>query len=231
MESIDLSRAFKVPFQDKDWLKKSALAIVWYFLVVTTPVFLGASLDYIKRVSQGDETLPDWSEFGDKWVKGLLAYLALMIFMLPPWLLIIIIAIPAAIGSSAGGNEDVIATLAVGGICIWYVFILIYSVAVYLYFYAALVNYAMKGNFGAFFEFREIWARMKSGTGYWMALLYSLVVGLALEAAIFVLMMTVIGYIAVPAVMYLGLMGISHLLGQWARKAYAPAAPELAGQE
>jgi hypothetical protein len=224
MDQIDLGRAFKAPFADKDWVTKSLLAIVWYFLMVTAPVIFGAQLEYIRRVSQGDESLPDWSNFGDKWVKGLLMFVAIFIFTAPLWLLMIVFIVPAIIAGSSGG-DDALGVAIAGGMCLYWVFVMIYSVALWLYVLAATTNYAIKGNFGAFFEFKANWQRMRSGSAYWVALLYSLVVSLAFGAVVSLLEITVIGIILVPAAMYLQVMATAHILGQWARQAYASAAP------
>ncbi len=226
VETIDLGRAFKAVFDDAEWLKKAALAIVWYFLIVTAPVLIGAEIEYIKRVYGGDERLPDWDGFGDKWLKGFFMWLAMLLFMAPIWLLMFAFMIPAILAGSGGGNDEVFGSIMAGGMCLWYVFVIIYSIALWLYALAALTNYAMKGKFSAFFEFQEIWERIKAtGSNYWMALLYSLVIGFATGVAMMVLEFTIIGFLVIPAVLYLGMMGMAHLLGQWARQAYAPSAP------
>ncbi len=89
--------------------------------------------------------------------------------------------------------------------------------------YAATVNYALKGEFGAFFQFSEILARVKDGTGYWAAFVWALVVSLAMSLAVSILSATFVGYILVPAVSYLSVMITAHLFGQWAAKSYGVA--------
>ena len=236
MDPIDLGKAFKAPFADPDWFTKALLATVWYFLMVTSPALVGAQLEYIKGVSEGDETLPGWDNFGDKWVKGLLTSVAAFILMIPIWLMTLLFILPAVAAAVSG--EEVFGALAVGGMCFFYAFLFLYSIALWLYLLAAMTNYAMKGNFGAFFEFREVWERIRTNTSYWMALLYTLVIGMAFSVVLVVLEVTVIGLLLVPAAMYLQLMGIGHILGQWARHSYAlapaasaaPPAPPVPGQ-
>lgn len=70
MNSIDLGRAFKAPFMDKEWPMKTLLGFVWALLVVTSPAVYGAQLEYIRRVSGGNEELPEWNDFGNKWVQA-----------------------------------------------------------------------------------------------------------------------------------------------------------------
>jgi hypothetical protein len=224
VDNVDLGRALKAPFQE-GWIPKSLLAIVWTFLIVTSPALVGAYLEYVKSVAHGDERLPDWSGFGEKWVKGISVIGAGLIYYAPAWLLSVIFIAPAAM--SDGGTSDTLGAFAAGGLCLWNILILGYSLVMSLFYYAALTNYAMKGNFGAFFEIGEIWDRVRSTSSYWMAWLFALVVGLIYSIGGWVLGITVIGLLLIPAVYYLAGMSISHLFGQWARDAYAvvPAPP------
>ena len=74
-----------------------------------------------------------------------------------------------AVAAGASGGDEVLGVLAVGGMCFFYVFLFVYSIALWLYLLAAMTNYAIKGTFGAFFEFREIWDRIRANPNYWMA--------------------------------------------------------------
>jgi hypothetical protein len=42
MDRIDLGRAFKAPFEDKEWVVKTLLGFLWGLLVVTIPAVIGA---------------------------------------------------------------------------------------------------------------------------------------------------------------------------------------------
>ncbi len=102
MDKIDLGRAFKAPFADTDWVKKTLLGWLWMLLGVTSPAVYGAQLEYIKSVSEGREDLPDWSDFGTKWVKGFLLLVAGFIYFLPVIVLGFIFAIPVVIAARLG---------------------------------------------------------------------------------------------------------------------------------
>ena len=45
MNTIDLGKAFRAPFQDKDWVTKTLLGFLWSLLVVTLPAVYGAQVD------------------------------------------------------------------------------------------------------------------------------------------------------------------------------------------
>ena len=94
MDKIDLGRAFKAPFADAEWVKKTLMGWLWMLLGVTAPAVYGAQLEYIKSVSEGREDLPDWSDFGNKWVKGFMLLIAGFIYTLPIWILFFILAAP-----------------------------------------------------------------------------------------------------------------------------------------
>ena len=228
MESIDLARAFKAPFQDREWVTKTLLGFVWTLLVVTAPAVYGAQVEYISSVSRGDEILPDWSDFGNKWMRGLLVMVAGFIYFLPVVVISLIFFVPVMI-ASIGGSSDALAGLAAGGTCLFTLVAVIYGIAVSIFFYAAITNYAMKNDFGAFFEFGAIMSRVRDGSGYFNAWLWALVAGVASSIVVSVLSATGIGGILVPAVSYLVAMITGHLFGQWAARSYGVIAAAPAG--
>jgi len=221
MDNIDFGRAIKAPFADKGWPGKTALGFLWLLLGITSPAVYGAELEYIVRVANGNEELPEWSDFGNKWVKGFMVSVAGFLYFLPVIILGMIMYVPAILSAIAsGGDSNAIGGLFAGGSCLFGLIATVYIVAMSVLFYAAVVHYAVKGNFGAFFEFNEILTHVKDGTGYFAAWLWSLVVGLIVGAAMSVLSATGIGAILYPAAAYLMTMVIGHLFGQWAAKSY-----------
>jgi hypothetical protein len=176
MSQIDLGRSFKAFFADKDWITKTLLGFVWGILVVTAPAVTGAQLEYIRGVSRGNEDLPDWSDFGSKWVAGLLVFVAGFIYFLPVVVLGAILVVPSAIAAIAGGDSDVVGALFGGSWCVFLPLAIVYSVAVSVLFSAAMTNYAMKGTFGALFEFGAILEKVRGGSGYFTAWLFTIVI-------------------------------------------------------
>ena len=99
-----------------------------------------------------------------------MVFLAGFIYFLPVWVLGIIFLVPTFI--AAGANSDALGAMAGGGLCLFWLIAIVYSIAVAILFYAAMVNYAMNGDFGAFFRFGEIIERVRTQPGYWTAFLY-----------------------------------------------------------
>jgi len=217
MNTIDIGRAIKAPFTDKEWVTKTLLGFVWLILVVTIPAVFGAQIEYIKRSAQGRDELPDWSGFGDKWVRGFLAGVAGFIYFLPLVVGGVLLIVPLVLSSVFGTQSDAPIAIAV---LIPFVFLMfVYALAVTLFFYAALTHYAMTERFGAFFEFGEISRRLRTG-GYFTSWLLAWVVSLVASAVSSMLTATYIGGILTPAVSFLSMMMMANLFGQYASGAY-----------
>jgi len=218
---IDIGRAFKAPFEDTDWVSKTLLGFLWGLLGVTAPAVYGAQLDYISGVASGDERLPDWSDFGRKWVEGFMVFLAGLLYFLPVVVLGFVFVVPPIIALvSANDDSGALGAVLGGGLCIFWVIALMYSIVISVFFAAAMTNYAMRRNFGSFFDFAGIMALVRGGTGYFTAWLYTILIAFVGSAIVSVLSATGIGAVLAPAVAYLVAMISGHVLGQWARQAF-----------
>jgi len=219
MDSIDLGRAFKAPFADPKWVNKTLMGWLWLLLGVTSPAVFGAQMDYIRSVSEGREELPEWDNFGDKWVRGFLLMVAYFIYLLPIWILFFVLLLPGIIASAATNGQSGGALFG-GGMCLFVLLAIVYGIGIAVVMYAATVNYALKRNFGSLFAFSEILGHVRDGSGYFAAWLWAIVASLAVSVVASVLGATFIGLIVVPAVYYLGWMVMGHLFGQWAARSY-----------
>lgn len=224
MNSIDFGRAFKAPFEDPDWFKKTLFGLLWGVLVVTSFALMGAMLDYIKSVANGNERLPEWDDFGGKWVRGFMVFLAGLIFFLPVWVLGLIFLVPTLL--VARTNSDILGAVAGGGMCIFWLMAIVYSIAVAIYFYSAMVNYAMTGEFGAFFKFGENFERVRTRPGYWTAFLIAIVASFAAGMIGSLLgAIPVVGWLLSFGLTYLAYMVGAHGFGQWTAIAYGLPGP------
>lgn len=228
MDAIDIGRALKAPFADKDWLKKTALGFVWLILGVTAPAVYGAQIEYTRSVAEGREELPDWSDFGGKWVKGFMVVIAYFIYLLPMWIIGAVMIVPAVLGSIAS-NGDFGGALVGGTACLFSVIAILYAVAIAVLMYGAFVNYAMKGTFGSLFAFGEILEHVRDGSGYFAAWIWAILLAFGASIVTGILSSTGIGGILVPAVLYLEVMMMGHLFGQWAARSYKVVAAAPVG--
>jgi hypothetical protein len=224
MASIDFGRAFGSPYKDPNWIVKTLLGGLFTIIPIVNFVVGGALVERIKAVAGGDETLPEWSDFGSMWVTGLMVAIAGFIYMLPAILIMLIGIVPGCIAAVASGGNDSsggVAALAGGSICIFYAIALIYAIAASIFFYAAMTNYAIKGNFGSFFAFGEIMGKVREGN-YFMAWIFAVVATFVYGL---VSIIPILGWILVLFAYYLGFMTSGHVLGQWAAEVYGMPGP------
>jgi len=176
---MDIGRAFTYPFEDEDWLKKMLIGAVLNLVPIVNFIGMGYGLRQMKKVSEGqDLPLPEWDDWGGDFVKGLLMFLAAMIYSIPLWLFQGILAITMAIVSNSGpggGGEAVAGICATGVTCLT----VIYGIALAAWVPAATMQYVKDGNFGAYFKFADIWALITKDLGaYLIAWLVYLLAGI-----------------------------------------------------
>ena len=212
---MDFGLAFSYVFEDEDWVKKLALASVLCLTVIGIIPVLGWGLEVIRRVIKEDpEPLPDWSEFGQYFVKGLLVSLVSFVYFLP---IIIIGSCNAGFGALLGNTGEDFATPLIWILttclsCIYF----IYGVGISLVIPAALGNYAASGEFGSVFKLGEIFRIVKNNLGnYGLVFLGMLLAYIIAPLGLFA---CVIGVAVTTA--YAVLFN-SHLMGQ----AYKVAVP------
>jgi hypothetical protein len=124
--------------------------------------------------------LPEWSDFGDKFVKGLLLSLAGIIYSLPALVIAciggIVFLIPASQGTEV---QDTFAAVSSGIGLLLSCLIAIYALVLSFYLPAVYINFARKGTFGSCFEFGEIIRIVSQNTSrYLTAWLISIVAGI-----------------------------------------------------
>lgn len=235
---MDVARGIGAPFRDPQWIVKSLLGGVWAIVPFTGFALTGYYLDYIRNTAHGRETpLPEWSLFGRYWLRGLLASVAMFIYLLPALLLLLgfafIALFPVAgslsyqsdIGYYPGPNA-----LFAGGLCAAIGLAVIYTIASWVIIAAALAHYAMYEEFGTLFALGEIRRRMTTpGASYATALLMSVAITVAVSIAASVIgaLLAIVpfagllvGSFASAVVGFLGSLIAAHLFGQYAARAY-----------
>ncbi len=212
---MDFGLAFSYVFEDEDWLKKLAVASVLCLTVIGIIPVLGWGLEVIRRVIKNEpEPLPDWSEFGQYLVKGLLVAVVLFVYSLP---IIVVGSCNAGAGSLLNNTSDDFAAPAIWilTMCLSCLYV-IYGVGVSLFIPAALGNYANSGEFGSVFKLGEIFRILRANLGN-----YGLVfLGMLLSYIVVPLGAIACG-IGIFVTTAYAILFNSHLMGQ----AYKVAAP------
>jgi len=177
---MDIGRSFTYMFEDQDWLKKILIGGVVNLIPIVNLAATGYFIEAIKNTAEGQELpLPEWGEdFGGKFIKGLMVAIASFVYSLPIMIVMgIVFGLTAVIaGSLDSDTAEVVAT-----ICpmIGYCLLSVYMILFLFILPAAIIQYALTGQFGAFFRFGDIMALIRANIGgYIIALLVALVAGL-----------------------------------------------------
>lgn len=137
----NVGRAFSFMFEDKNWVVKILLGAVFNLLtlvLVGIPFILGYLLELAKNSSEGKEIpLPEWDKLGDKFVRGLIYLIIVIIYSIPG---IILSAIP----------------------CVKYCFGPLYFLAFLFVLPYITIKYAQTGSFEEVFRFNEIFEFVKA---------------------------------------------------------------------
>ena len=218
---MEFGKAFSFVFDDEEWLKKISLAgIISLIPFIGQLVVAGWGVEIIRRVIEEDpQPLPDFAEFGDYLVKGLLAALIILVFMLP---VIVVQGCNASLIPLLERGEEGIATafgiLTSCIVCLT----LLYSIVVSFFIPAAVGRFAAKGELGAAFKFRKLFELVKNNLGpYLLVILGSWVAGLVASLGVIACVIGVI-FTSVYATAV-----TSHLVGQ----AYQESTPVLEAEE
>ena len=176
---MDIGRSFTYMFEDQDWLKKILIGGVVSLIPIVNFAATGYFIEALRNTAEGRELpLPEWDDLGGKFMKGLMAGIAGFLYVLPIMLVMgIIFGLTAAIAGSLDNDaaEAVSAICPMIGNCLLFVYIILLM----LILPAAMIQYALTGQFGAFFRFGDIMAFIRANIGgYIIALLVALVAGL-----------------------------------------------------
>jgi hypothetical protein len=120
---MNIQRAFTFITDDPAWVTKLAILIGITFIapfLLGIPYFLviGYSLQVAINTRKGvDNVLPEWDEWGQKFMDGLFITAARVMYTLPIWLLLCLyLVFGGLLGSASGGSDALIAALISGAV-------------------------------------------------------------------------------------------------------------------
>ncbi|HJS17247.1 MAG TPA: DUF4013 domain-containing protein [Anaerolineales bacterium] len=234
---MDIGKSFSYPFEDNQWLSKLGLGTVISMVPILNFAMTGYMIEIVRNLMRGvQQPLPNWDDFGRKFMDGLMLVLVGLVYALPILLLsclpLSFMAVPAILSSNGDMQYVAEALAGVGGVllagmaCLFVVYGLVLSVI----FPAVYILYAREGTFASCFKLREVFDIIgKNGgpffTAWGISLLAGLGVGLAAGIVSSILgLIPCIGWIA-SIVITLG-VGVyisviyAHLFGQFGQIAY-----------
>lgn len=177
---MDVGKSIGYVFEDQKWTNKLLLGMLVSIVPIVNFALFGWLIDIMRNVSQRQpQPLPEWDNFGDKFVKGAILFVVGLIYSLPALLITCpLFFIPFMRGDFGRGEQQTLAGLFVGTTLLFSCVITIYALLLSFLMPAIYLNFARKGTFGACFEFSEIWRIMSRNLGdYIAAWLVAIVVG------------------------------------------------------
>jgi hypothetical protein len=174
---MDYGRGVSYIRQDPAWLAKVLIGSLISFVPILNFAALGYALDVLRNVYNGVETpLPEWGEnFGDRFVRGLLAAVIQFIYALP---IVALMCVMFALGSLtmvATGSEDGAGT-PIGMLCMM-PFLFAGTLFLSLLGMIGVSRYAITNDFGQALRVGEVLAEFRRGMGVWLGMLVALVLG------------------------------------------------------
>ncbi|ABO35948.1 conserved hypothetical protein [Methanococcus maripaludis C5] len=156
---MDFERAFKFPTDDPNWIKKVVIGAVLSLIPIVNFISFGYALELLKNIIDSKEELPEWSEFGGKFVKGLVAFIIMFIYMLIPSIIWVVFGGLSILTMFTGSDEAIVGGIVGLGI----VGLITFLVTLIIGFIIpmAYANYIAYDDFGAAFRFSEIFEKIK----------------------------------------------------------------------
>jgi Protein of unknown function (DUF4013) len=221
---LDFGQAFKFVFEDPDWIVKvllGGLFVLLSSLLIGIPFTAGYGVRVIKRTARGEaRPLPAWDDLGGLFGEGLkpiglyLLHL-LAIGIVPAGIGCVLALLGGGLSAAAhsGRAEDAVGGVIALGIFLLYGVVLVLSLALAVYFPAALTRMVLLDRFGAGFEVRENLGYIRRNLGnYLIALLLYLVASFVAQFGFILLCIGVF-----PAAFWASLVG-AWALGETARR-------------
>ena len=192
---MDIGKSFSYPFEDDDWISKLFLGAVVSLVPILNFAWTGYTVDIVRNVSDGISLpLPEWSDFGDKFVKGFFIWAAGFIYSIPALLIgclpLGVLAVSAGVEGS--NTTDTFQSIFAGVGILFGCLIVLYALVLSFYLPAVFINLAKKGTFGSCFEVGEIFKIVSNNTSKYLtawlvSIVGAIVVGIIVAIISFVL--------------------------------------------
>jgi len=173
---MDFGRGVSYIRQDPAWLAKIIIGSLISFIPVLNFAAIGYALDVLRNVYIGRESpLPEWGEnFGDRFVRGLLAFVIQFIYALPVILLVCITFGLGGLTALASGSDSGGGGAAIGLVCMMPV-LFIGGLFLSLLGLVATTRFALINDFGQALRVGEVLAELRRGLSSWLGLLLTLI--------------------------------------------------------
>jgi hypothetical protein len=171
---MDIGKAFGFVFEDERWVSKMLIGGLLIWIPIVNFAVFGYAFKVAQNVVQGNpRPLPEWSEFGDHFMRGLYWFVIRLVYLLPALILyVLFFCVLVGAGSAAnsqrgGGGAGAFGAL---GLCLLPLVFVLALIGVFLS-YAADARYLATNNLSEAFKFSEVIASVRANLVAWLILL------------------------------------------------------------
>jgi hypothetical protein len=157
---MDIGKSFTYVFEDPNWIMKVLIGGIVLLIPIVNFAVYGYMLTTLKNVADGQPNpLPEWGEFGAHFMKGLYAFVGVLVYFLPAIVIYCcIFALSIGMSAVAGGSRDsgggVASIIAIITLCLQCL-VGLYALVAGVTLYAPLTRFAMSANqLSVFWDFR-----------------------------------------------------------------------------
>lgn len=198
---VDLSKAIQHMFDDPEWITKAIIGSLLLIVPILNFTVYGYEVRVIQNTRKGEaRPMPTWEDFGGFFSDGLQLGLARLVYGLPMLIFIIpfffVFLMPMLAALAAGGSDSRTADQVFGlmfGVGMIFIFLgmgllMIYALLLGFTMPAVAANFVKKGTFASCFEFKAIFAFIKTNFNnylmVWVATILSALVVSAIYMAL-----------------------------------------------
>ncbi|MGB3905041.1 MAG: DUF4013 domain-containing protein [Anaerolineae bacterium] len=215
--TIDIGKSFTHMFEDESWIMKIVIGGILSLIPIVNFMVMGYMLEALKRSADGmDVPLPEWDDFGGKFIKGLVVIVILLVYTIPIWLIACVLGGLTGVAGAADSDTlaNSMALLSTCATCLY----LVWGIVVWLVLPAGLIRYAVTGEFMSAFQFGEIFSFITANlANYIVALILVLVANFIAGFGI------IACFVGVLFTNFWSYLVTAHLLGQVKRESLAVA--------
>jgi hypothetical protein len=175
---MDIVEEIKFPGTNEDWLKKVLIGGILNIIPIVNLLSSGYNLKVMKNGIEGKSEMPEWGNWSDLFIKGLIAFVISLVYLIIPIIVLLISLggiIFAVLSAAISGDMSMaIGAIsgAIGGILIGLALMIILGFLIPM----ALGMYIKEENIGAAFRFTEVLSRIRSVFGDYLTVYIVLII-------------------------------------------------------
>jgi hypothetical protein len=213
--TLDIGRSFTYMFEDESWIMKIVIGAILSLIPIVNFMMLGYVLEALKRsVDDMDVPLPEWDDFGGKFMKGLMVFVILLVYSIPA---IVVWCCSFGLLPLVGDNDTLGTLLSLASTCAGCL-VFIWAIVVAVVWPAGVIRYAVTEEFMSAFQFGELFSFISANIANYLVaivlwMVASFVAGFGVIAC----------FVGVFFTSFWSWLVMAHLLGQVQRHSLAVA--------